>query len=250
MGYINRFQLIQVMLQHQPFDSTRLLATVNKHAVIRALQKTKDGVPKSFRYTNEPMEEEHLARMPQHDKEVLWELYDRITEVPDIVLPQLNRLHAQYPNVPCISNYLAAAYAYNRQDQQCFEMLCHTRDQFPDYLFGKISLAEYYVNHNDHRKVPGIFDRKFEIYHHYPTSIDLFHISEVRSFYSVVGRYFARSNKLARAIFCYFTVEEVAPDHWTLRQLGHDIVVKEIEHVSKDFAKHAPKKRTGRTRKR
>lgn len=46
---------------------------------------------------------------------------------------------------------------------------------------------------------------------HFPDagSSPTFHFSEIRSFYSVVGRYYAKSNRLARAIACYFIIETV-----------------------------------------
>ncbi len=166
------------------------------------------------------------------------------------MLPKLIALKNRYPQVPCIYNYVANAYAILRQEQQYFNMLCEARRLFPEYLFGKISLTEYYANHNDHRKIPSIFDRKFEIYQHHPESVDVFHVSEIRSFYGVVGRYFLRSNNLTRALFCYFTVEEVAPEHRILRQLGDEIIGKELEELSQDFYRNAPKKRKRKKRKR
>lgn len=249
MNYINRFQLIRQMVQNKSLDSRELLSDVDRHAVIQALQKTNEGVPKSFQYTNEAMEEENLSKMPQNDKDRLWDIYENVREYPARVLPQLLELQKCYPQVPCIYNYLATTYAYLRQDQQYFTILNETIRRFPEYLFGKISLAEYYVNHNDHRKVPGILGRKFQIYQHYPASVKMFHITEVRSFYGVVGRYFARSNKLARALFCYFTLEEVDPEHWVVRQVGDEIVMKEVETLIKDFPKNASKKRGRRKRK-
>lgn len=247
MNYINRFQLIREMVQKKPLDSKQLLSDVDIRKVTQALQKSKDGVPRPFRYTGEPMEEQNLAKMPQHDKEQLWALYGEIRESTEAVLPKLIALKNRYPQVPCIYNYVAYAYALLQQEQQNFNILCETTRLFPEYFFGKISLAEYYINHNDHRKIPGIFNNKFEIYEHYPESVEVFHISEVRSFYIVIGRYFVRTNNLTRALYCYFTVEEVDPEHLALRQLGDEIVGKELKKLSQDFSKNAPKRRKRRS---
>ncbi len=236
MKYINPLRLLREMVQKKPSDSKKLLADVDRRAVIQALQKTKEGVPKSFQYTDEPIVEENLSKMPQNDKEHLWDIYEDVREYPDKVLPQLLELQERYPQVPCIYNYLATAYAYLRQDQEYLSMLNETVRRFPGYLFGKISLAEYYINHNDHRKVPGIFGKRFEIYQHYPASVKVFHISEVRSFYGVVGVYFARSDKLARALFCYLTLNEIEPDHWIVRKLGDEIIMIEVEKLRNEKA--------------
>lgn len=48
MAYIDRFLLFQKILQKEPLDSKELLSQVDKGSVARSLQKTKDGLPKSF----------------------------------------------------------------------------------------------------------------------------------------------------------------------------------------------------------
>ena len=243
MAYINYFLLFEKIIQKKPLDSKKLLSKVDKASIVRALQKTKDGLPKSFQYTSEPIEEKNLSQIPQRDKYKLWDLYDEIQEYPDKILPKLLKLQKKYPEVPCIYNYIATVYAFLKQEGRYLKMLNETVDRFPDYLFGKISLAEYYLNHNKHRKVPDILDCNFEIYQHYPLTTKEYHISEVRAFYGVTGRYFVRSNKLARALFCYFTIEQIDPEHWTLKQLGDEIIRKEVEKIKRNVAKKAPKKR-------
>jgi len=243
MNYINQFKLIHNLVQNKPFNSKELLATVDIQAIILALQKTKEGVPRPFQYTSEPMEEENLSRIPQKDKEHLWKIYDDLPENPEKVLPQLLELRERFPQVPCIYNYLASTYAYLKQDQQHLSIIEETIHRFPGYLFGKISLADYYINHNDHKKVPEILSRKFDIYQHYPPNIEVFHISEVRSFYTVVGRYYARSNKIARALFCYFMLEDIDKGHRVVRLLGDEIILKEVEKLKNNLSKKAPKKR-------
>lgn len=234
MPYIDPLQLIRGIMRQQPIDAQQLLSTVDRRAVIRALRKTKAGVPRSFRWTNEPMEEEHLSNMPDAEKERLWELFEMIPKQPTQALPELLALQERYPNVPSIYNYLAVAYAYSQQQTYYLKMLQETVTRFPDYVFGKIALAEYALNQGDYRKIPAILEKKFEIYEHYPADVDVFHLSEAMSFYGVVGRYFLRCNKQARALFCYFTLEELDPDHWVTKQVADEIVQQEIERVRND----------------
>lgn len=250
MSYINRYQLIYSVLRGEPLDSKKLLAEVDRNAVIRALEKTKEGIPKSIECTNEPMEEENLAKMPQRDKELLWKIYEQIRESPEEMLPQLAALKERYPQVPCIYNYLTLAYACAKQEQEYFDMLCETTRKFPEYLFGKTTLCEYYINHNAYRKVPTILEKKFELYQHCNEDVEIFHISEVRSFYGIVGRYFALSNNIARALSCYFIVEQVGPEHITLRQLGDEILQQEVKNLGKDFTKYSSSKKKSKRGKR
>jgi hypothetical protein len=257
MPYIDPLQLIRVIMRQQPIDAQHVLSTVDRSAVVRALRKTKTGVPRSFKWSDAPMEEEHLARMPESEKEHLWELLEDISEQPTQALPDLLALQKRYPEVPSIYNYIAVAYACSQQQAKYLHMLQETVTRFPDYLFGKISLAEYALNHGDYRKVSAILDKKFEIYDHYPADVETFHLSEARSFYGVVGRYFIRCNKQARALFCYFTLEELDPEHWMTKQVADEIIQQEIERLRNDRApssehitKQKPRKGTRRKKRR
>ncbi len=245
MGYINQLKLIQTIVERKPPDSKALLADINHKTVVRDLKRSKDGLPTPITLTNAPMEEENLAKMPRRDKERLWRIYDRVREVPEEVLPKLLKLQRRYPDVPVIYNYIGLAYVYSHQEGKYFEVLFETVERFPEYLFGKTSLVEYHLNNDEHQKVPKVLDGKFELWQHYPT-VDMFHISEVRSFFSVVGTYFARVNNLARALYHYHILTEIAPDHAATKKVGDEIILKEISNLRQTF----PKKGGRRKRRR
>ncbi len=230
MSYINRLQLLNAIFR-QPPDSKVLLANVNRQKVIKTLKKTHNEIPRSFRSTDDPIEEENFAKMRQRDKEQMWDIYEHLPETPDNALPTLLHLQQQYPNVPAISNYLAMAYYYTRQQTHYLIMLRETQRKFPHYLFGKIALAEYYLNEQMPQRVSHLLDQKFEIYDHYSSTVEEFHITEVQAFYSVVGRYCVQVNDLARALSCYFILDDVAPNHWATRQLGDHILQKEVDNM-------------------
>ncbi len=236
MSYINQLTFIRTVIERKPLDSKILLADVKHEAVIRALKRSKDGLPRPVKFTNAPMEETHLAQMPLRDKEHIWDIYDRIRDVPEDVLPELLRLRQRYPDVPVIYNYLGIAYIYSHQEDKYLETLLETRERFPEYLFGKTSLAEYYLNHQEHRKVRDVFEGKFELWQHYPT-VTIFHVSEVRSFFSVVGSYFARKNNLARALYHYGILADIVPDHPATKRLGDEIILKEMDNWERRFSK-------------
>lgn len=241
MSYINQYTLIQTMVERKPPDSQKLLADVKCEAVFRALERSKSGVPQPVQFTNEPMEEEHFAQMPRRDKEQIWAIYDRVKETPHEVIPELLALRRRYPNVPIIYNYLGIAYSYSGQKAQYVETLLETTDRFPTYLFGKTSLAEYYLNQQQHRKVKEVFEGKFELREHYPTTT-LFHVSEVRSFFSVVGSYYARVNNLARALYQYCILADIEPDHPATKRLGDEIILKEINNLSRKMSQNTRKR--------
>jgi len=231
MGYINQFKLIQEIVRKRRPDARKLLAEVDKKAVERALKRTKEGIPKPITCTYEPIEEENLAQMPYRVKKKLWDIYDKLNKRSGEAvkeLPKLLELKKKYPNVPSIYNYIGLAYANSNQMDKFFDILVETKERFPDYLFGKLTLAEYYLNQGKHKEVPKILDGKFEIYMHYPPTVTVFHVSEIRAFYSTVGIYYARSNRIVRSLFCYFILDDVEPDHWATQKLGDEIISVEM----------------------
>ena len=55
-------------MKGKKINAQKLLGKVDKNAVIKALKKSKGGLPKRFNWTNKPMEEENLAKIPDLDK--------------------------------------------------------------------------------------------------------------------------------------------------------------------------------------
>ncbi len=218
------------MFKRRPLDSKELLADVKRETIIKALQRSKGGLPRAIQFTNKPIEEAHLANMLPHDKAYLCQLYGRIREEPLSAIPELLTLQARCPNVPTIANYLSIAYLCNQQKDRHLALLSDTRERFPDYLFGKISLAEYYLNRQEHTRVPNILERKFEIWQHCP-NVKVFHVSEIRSFFSVLGSYFARCNKIARALYHYCILVDIEPEHHATKRVGDEIILKELNKM-------------------
>lgn len=239
MSYINTFLLIKDMVSGKKPHAKELLAGVDKEKVLKSIRKTKAGLPKPLQVTGEPVEEANYARLPRSVKAKLMQIYERLPQFPEEQLPLLLELKEKYPGVPLIHNYLGLVYAYTGQIEKHFQSISETAENFPGYLFGKIALAEYYLNRNEHQKVPAIFDNKFELYQHFPPNTPVFHISEARSFYCVTGIYYARANKLPRALLCYFLLETIDPDHAATQRLADEIILKEIDKL---MQKIKPKK--------
>lgn len=241
MSYINSFKLIRCMVARERPDSRALLSEVAQNKIEQSLSKSKDGLPQPFICTSEPIEEKNLAQMPYKDKQQLWRIYDRLTEFREKSaqeIPKLMELRKKYSNVPAIYNYIGLAYANMNQHEKYYQSIIDTYKRFPDYLFGKISAAEYCINNNRHKEVPAIFDNKLEIYMHYPRTVKEFHVSEVRAFYSTIGIYYARSGKTARAIFSYFIINRIAPEHWSAQKLADEIILIEINRLKKKMQKN------------
>lgn len=250
MEYINQFKLIQEIVKGQKPDSRKLLAEIDRERVMSTIQRSKGGLPAPFICSNEPKEEENFAQIPGADKRKLLKICKKIRESPEKQLAKLLELKKRYPNVPAIYNYIGIAYACSNQSEKYYNTIIETIKKFPHYLFGKTALAEYYLKNNEHKKIPKIFDNKFEIYMHFPSSVKIFHTSEVRAFYSFIGTYYARANKQARALLCYSILEGIDPNHLATRQLGDEIIQHEIEKFRRKVLKVLPEEEFIKLRKR
>lgn len=244
MHYVNTTKLMEAFVADKLPDVNKLLDEVDRETVIRVLKRSKAGVPKAIGITNEPVEEARFAKMAAKDKDRLNEIMQQIPQKPRKIIAELLSLLQRYPDVPVIHNYLAIAYHYNKQEDKYVEMLYETCRKFPEYLFGKLSLCEYCLNNDNHIEIPTILDRKMEIWMHYPNE-SVFHVSEVRTFYYVVGCYFAMENKLARALYHYFSLAAIGLDHPSVIGLGKNIIFKEIEKLRNPIP---PKKKQVKSR--
>jgi len=237
MDYFNTFNLIFKSVKGQKLTAKTIMAEVNRAAVIKNLEKSKDGLPRHFFCTDENIEEYNLSKMPFKAKDNLLKLHEMQLEFPQEVLPGLLELKTQYPNVPCIYNYLSVVYKILKEDQSYYNILVETNKKFPDYLFGKTALAEYYLNNGHYKEVPKILEKKFELYMHFPPTRKIFHISEVHAFFSVIGHYYIMANKMARALFCYFILDDLSPDHPSTDNLRNKIALMELDRLRFLFKK-------------
>jgi hypothetical protein len=237
MSFVNRFKLLQTLMARESVDSKDLLSDVDQDKVMKALKASKDGLPKSIRMTFQPMEEKNLAKMQAKDKKKLRKLQLQLRSAPGKALKNLLLLRRKYPNVPAIYNYIGNAYHLLHDEENEFRTVSETIERFPWYLFGKTSLAEYYLEHKEQRKVRELFQGKFEMWQHFP-EVETFHVSEVRSFFNVVGTYFARANNISRALFHYIVLREIDPDHLATKRVGNEIVAKEIDNLMRKSSRN------------
>ena len=135
----------------------------------------------------------------------------------------------KYPDVPAILNYLSIAFERTNQEEKYYNTLVETNERFPDYIFGKISLGEYYLASEETGKIADLLDHKFEITQHYPSGTEAFHISAVRGFYYVTGRYFARTGKIELAYNSYFLLSDLDMDNVSTEILGQEIIAYELQ---------------------
>jgi len=244
MNYINQFELIKAILDHKSgyLDYKALISTVNRDQIMKRIEKTNPELKGigSFFITEEPIEEENWSKLPKRDKKRILRLNEKIKKSEDlaIVIKDLLGYKLKYPDVPTIYNYLGIAYERASKQKNYLRVLIETRKKFPDYIFGKISLAEYYLSANRYKKIPALLDNKFEITQHFPTGTEAFHISAVRGFYYITGWYFALVGKIELAYKSYFLLSDLDKDYPTNEILANAIINYEIAGLRRKMKAH------------
>lgn len=248
MNYINQLKLIKTMLDNKSgsLDYKELMSTVNRHQIMKRIKKTNPelmGIGDFF-ITEEPIEEENWSKLPKKEKKKIAGLNEKIKKSVDLdtVINELGRYKLKYPDVPAIYNYLGIAYERANQLKKYYKTLFETREKFPDYIYGKISLAEYYLSNNKFRKIPDLLDNKFEITQHFPVGTEVFHISVVRGFYYVTGRYFAKVEKIELAYKSYFLLSDLDINERTTEILGLEIIGYEMGGLKRKMRTHKRRK--------
>jgi len=236
MKYFNTFELIQEFITHK-LDCEKHLKRITPDDVIANLRRKRATPPLNgeFFITDEPLEEENFAKLPQNIKDNLDEIHSAFNNENKTVnkknLKILFELKKSYPCVPVIYNYIAVVYTHLGDKEKMYQTIMETRDKFPDYLFGKIALADYYIQNNLHDKIPGAFGNKLEIYLCNPKKSKLYHLSEVRAFYSIVGQYYVFKDKIDHALLCYLLLKQIDEEHPVTVLLGRRIVIHELEKI-------------------
>ena len=241
MNYINRFELIKAIMNSVPLDHAQLISMVDRKKVLNKIYKNEPELQDIGRFyiTDNPIEEVNWSEIPGKDKVKILKLFSKLKKSvdPDKLIIELTIYKLKHQNVPTIYNYLAIAYHNANQTKKYYESLIETVQKFPNYLFGKISLSEYYLNNKEFFKIPRLLDNKFEITQHYPPGTRIFHISEVRGFYFVTGRYFAKAGKIEKAYKSYFLLSDLDKNHQTTEILGQEILSYELDIFKKGFNK-------------
>jgi hypothetical protein len=104
----------------------------------------------------------------------------------------------KYPKNPQLKNYLSTLYSKGGNDEKAFEINHWIIKEHPNYLFGKINMAnEYYIKHEYH-KIPEVLGEYMDIQKLFPNR-NVFHYIEVNSFLFTAIKYFSAINEFDEA---------------------------------------------------
>ena len=128
------------------------------------------------------------------------------------IINELTDLILKFPKAAILKNFLSVAYNTKGNLAKAQEINNWILAEHPEYLYGKINHARYYLERNDLEKVEEIMGKEMEITFLYPDR-NLFHISEVTCFLSFAISYFIAKDDIEAIEIRFDMLKELAPDH-------------------------------------
>jgi len=165
-----------------------------------------------YKITEDPEFIQEMHHMPRELQMRFRSLRSRASRGGRRIIRKLNELIEQYPHVPQLKNYLSCAYQARGMMQKAFEINQKITIEHPDYLFGKINLADEYYHKEQYDRIPEVLGRSMELKLLYPER-DCFHLYEVTGFLRIAIMYFCATGNLKAAEQRFDMLKKLDPDH-------------------------------------
>lgn len=149
----------------------------------------KDTKILNYKVSGDPMLLAEINHITSHVSDILREIHEDVVKGKKKMIPKLIKLSLKYPKVPQFKNNLSTVYQKQGDIQKAYETNKWVVAEHPNYLFGKLNLANEYIFKGEFEKVPQVLGELLEISALYPKR-DEFHVNEVMSFNFTAIQYF------------------------------------------------------------
>ena len=140
----------------------------------------------------------------------------------------------RYPNNPQLKNYLSVIYEQIGDTKKMHEANRWIISEHPNYLFGKLNLANEYYFKKEYHKMPEILGDAMELKALYPDR-ETFHLKEVTSFFKCAISYFTAIGDIEQAEMRYNILEKIAPESVDTDVALNHIFIARLEADKKRF---------------
>lgn len=139
-----------------------------------------------------------------------------------------------YPNNPQLKNYLSVLYSQLKMTQKAYDVNKWIIAEHPNYLFGKLNLANEYYLKQEYHKIPSVLGIEMDLKSLYPYR-DTFHLNEVTSFFKSTILYFTAIGNLEQAEIRYDLMKQIAPDSPDTEMMHHCIFSARMKAVQEQY---------------
>ncbi len=165
-----------------------------------------------YEITDEPMPDPAYERLAPADRERIQRAAEQVHDDAGAAVADLERIVAEFPDLPTPRNHLAAAYGAAGEHDRAAPTIEETYRRFPAYLFGMCNYVELCIRRGRLDEAAEILEGKFVLRDWCPGR-RVFHVSEFVAFHGVVAIYLLATARLEEARRMSRMIDEVAPDH-------------------------------------
>lgn len=151
-------------------------------------------------------------------RDEICDFYYSVQKSPKAQIAKLNEMIEEYSDIQIFYNFLEMAYREEEDFDKANEIARTTAKKFPDFIFGKVSQIELYLNSKELDKIPELLRDKYDFRLLYPEKAT-FHIQEVIAFNFAVGKYFALRAESDKANEYVENIKGIDEDHIFVKQL-------------------------------
>jgi len=140
----------------------------------------------------------------------------------------LYQLIAQYPHVPQFKNLLAVIFSKQGNSTKSYEINRLIVKEHPDYLFGKLNLANEYLDKKELEKIPELLGQSLSIHELYPHR-RIFHKDEVVAFNITVIHYFIQSGNIGEAETRLESLKKLDPENEEIDSIEMKLMILRMQ---------------------
>ncbi len=186
---------------------------------------------KRLNMTGEPI---NVVSFPPEIEPIIVELYTKVQNPSAKIIVELKAYLKKYPDNPCLLNWLISVYQKLDQYDESVPYIVQNYEKNPTYLFARINYTMHELMKNDnHEIVPHVFNNTFWLPDLYPKR-EVFHTTEVVSFYHLMALYYLFTDKLDDVQFAIDIMDKTGINPELVSRLEIHLNIKRgFEHTRK-----------------
>jgi len=146
------------------------------------------------------------------DLESFLTLYERAKKNPKKARKEGEYFLKTHPSHPEVLNLLTYIYLATRKLKKANRLIIENYEHNPHYIFARINYADLCLREQKYKKIPVIFNKKFNLRELYPEK-KIFHLSEFRGFMVLMGFYYLALGQKGIAEEYHYLAERVDPNN-------------------------------------
>ncbi len=188
----------------------------------------------SYKITTDPQFLDDQNAITPHLSRKLERYHQMALEGKKSSIPKLLSAIEKYPNNPQLKNYLSVLYRQLNMTQKMYDVNKWIIAEHPNYLFGKLNLANEYYLKEEYNKIPDVLGYEMELKSLYPNR-ETFHLNEVTSFLKSTIRYYTAIEDIEKAERRYDLMKQIAPDSPDTEMISHYIFTARMKAGQKRY---------------